>query len=366
MFDGVKGMPAKICLGLSALIMLVYAMNFILFAECYTTNGAEATFAAAQSGLVSEGTWTAGDSCTAIMSNGAALDHESFGRGAETLQLMGALMLGLAMSNLLILNEGAKGKWSLMLPIFAGLVTMSIVMIMGRDELPDGNNSPLIATIFVTAVYAGAYFFLKEEGVDDGLTFEVKGIQVKDKVTTGMFVVPVIIGVVFSINNLLFGDGYAGKDSATFLPVLTKYFDTEPHAATPLQIQILGSLFVPYTLFAVNILRTGPKGKWPLGHISMFGIGFFALTTIIILLFNEDSRWNAPNDVNAQLVQNVIISSIVWICVSVGYMRLKDEGIEDGMTIMGEDSGDFPDFLTRMYPGIMTVMLVVFIAVRMI
>jgi len=32
---------------------------------------------------------------------------------------------------------------------------------------------------------------------------------------------------------------------------------------------------------------------------------------------------------------------------------------------MGEDSGDFPDFLTRMYPGIMTVMLVVFIAVRM-
>jgi len=366
MFDGVKGMPAKICLGLSALIMLVYAMNFILFAECYTTNGAEATFAAAQSGLVSEGTWTAGKSCTAIMSSGADLNHEGFGRGAETLQLMGALMLGLAMSNLLILNEGAKGKWSLMIPILAGLVTMSIVMIMGRDELPDGNNSPLIATIFVTAVYAGAYFFLKEEGVDDGLTFEVKGIQVKDKVTTGMFVVPVIIGVVFSINNLLFGDGYAGKDSTTFLPVPTQYFDTEHHAATPLQIQILGSLFVPYTLFAINILRTGPKGKWPLGHISMFGIGFFALTTIMILWFNDETRWIAQGDVNAQLVQNVIISSIVWICVSVGYMRLKDEGIEDGMTIMGEDGGDFPDFLTRMYPGIMTVMLVVFIAVRVI
>ena len=359
MLDGVKGMPAKVCLGLSALIMLVYAMNFILFANCYTTDGTDATVDMAT------GEWTVGESCTAIMSNGAALDHESFGRGAETLQLMGALMLGLAMSNLLILNEGAKGKWSLMLPIFAGLVTMSIVMIMGRDELP--NNMPLFATIFVTAAYAGAYFFLKEEGVDDGLTFEVKGIQIEDKVTTGMFVVPVIIGIVFSINNLLFGDGYAGKaDSATFLPVLTEYFDSEPHAATPLQIQILGSLFVPYTLFAVNILRTGPRGKWPLGHISMFGIGFFALTTIVILLFNEDSRWNAPDDVNAQLVQNVIITSIVWICVSVGYMRLKDEGIEEGMTVMGEDSGDFPDFLTRMYPGIMAVMLIVFIAVRMI
>ncbi len=356
MFDGVKGMPAKVCLGLSALIMLVYAMNFILFANCYTTDGTDATVDMAT------GVWTAGEACTSILTSGAALDSENFGRGAETLQLMGALMLGLAMSNLLILNEGAKGKWSLMIPILAGLVTMSIVMIMGRDELP--NNNPLIATILVTAAYGGAYFFLKEEGVDDGLTFEVKGIQVEDKVTTGLFVVPVIIGVVFSINNLLFGDGYAGKDSATFLPVLTKYFDTEPHAATPLQIQILGSLFVPYTLFAVNILRTGPKGKWPLGHISMFGIGFFALTTIMILLFNDAARWNAPDDVNSQLVQNVIISSIVWVCVSVGYMRLKDEGIEEGMTVMGEDGGDFPDFLTRMYPGIMTVMLVVFIAVR--
>jgi hypothetical protein len=251
-----------------------------------------------------------------------------------------------------------------MLPIFAGLVTMSIVMIMGKDELP--NNNPLIATILVTAAYGGAYFFLKEEGVDEGLTFEVKGIQVKDKVTVGMFVVPVIIGVIFSINNLLFGDGYAGKaDSSTFLPVLTEYFDTEPHSATPLQVQLLGSLFVPYTLFAVNILRTGPKGKWPLGHISMFGIGFFALTAIMILLFNDDLRWNAPDDVNAQLVQNVIISSIVWICVSVGYMRLRDEGIEDGMTLMGEEPADKDIFLMKMYPAIMVVMAVILIAVRM-
>jgi hypothetical protein len=358
MFDGVKGMPAKVCLGLSALIMLVYAMNFIFFANCYTTDGTDATVD------MDTGVWMAGEACTSILTNGAALDSENFGRGVETLQLLGALMLGLAMSNLLILNEGAKGKWSLMLPIVAGLVTMSIVMIMGRDELP--NNNPLIATIFVTAAYTGAYFFLKEEGVDDGLTFEVKGIQVKDKVTTGLFVVPVIIGVVFSINNLLFADGYAGKaDSSTFLPVLTEFFESEPHAATPLQIQLLGSLFVPYTLFAVNILRTGPREKWPLGHISMFGIGYFALTTIMVLLFNEDSRWNAPDDVNAQLVQNVIITSIVWVCVSVGYMRLRDEGIEDGMTLMGEEPADKDIFLMKMYPAIMVVMAVILIAVRM-
>jgi hypothetical protein len=357
MFDGVKGMPAKVCLGLSALIMLVYAINFIFFANCYTTDGTDATVD------MDTGVWMAGEACTGILTNGAALDSENFGRGAETLQLVGALMLGLTLSNFLILNEGAKGKWSLMIPILAGLVIMSIVMIMGQDELP--NNNPLIATIVVTLVYGGAYFFLKEEGVDEGLTFEVKGLQVEDKVTAGMFIVPVIVGLIFAINNLFFADGYAGKaDSSTFLPVLTEYFDSEPHASTPLQIQILGSLFVPYTLFAVNILRTGPKGKWPIGHTSMFGIGFFALTTIILFIMPDDSRWNNVDDTNAQLLQNVMISSLVWILVVVGYIRLRDEGIEDGMTINGE----VPDkdlFLMKIYPAIMVVMTVIFVAVRM-
>ena len=357
MFDGVKGMPAKVCLGLSALIMLVYAMNFVFFANCYTTDGTDATID------MDTGVWMAGEACTSILTNGAALDSENFGRGAETLQLVGALMFGLALSNFLILNEGAKGKWSLMLPILAGLVIMSIVMIMGQDELP--NNNPLIATIVVTLVYGGAYFFLKEEGVDEGLTFEVKGLQVEDKVTAGMFVVPVFVGFIFAINNLLFADGYAGKaDSSTFLPVLTEFFETEPHAATPLQIQILGSLFVPYTLFAVNILRTGPKGKWPIAHTSMFGIGFFALTTIVFFIMPDDSRWNNVDDINAQLLQNVMISSLVWIMIVGGYIRLREEGIEDGMTIMGvEPEKDL--FLMKMYPAIMVAMAVILIVVRM-
>ena len=67
-------------------------------------------------------------------------------------------------------------------------------------------------------------------------------------------------------------------------------------------------------------------------------------------------------------VEKVVVVGAAFLCF-VGtslYFCLKDEGIEDGMTIMGEDGGDFPDFLTRMYPGIMTVMLVVFIAVRVI
>ena len=76
MFDGVKGMPAKVCLGLSALIMFVYALNLIFFADCYTTNGAGASVD------MESGVWTASGACFALFSNNAATDHENFGRGA--------------------------------------------------------------------------------------------------------------------------------------------------------------------------------------------------------------------------------------------------------------------------------------------
>ena len=64
-----------------------------------------------------------------------------------------------------------------------------------------------------------------------------------------------------------------------------------------------------------------------------------------------------------QLVQNVIITSIVWVGVSVGYMRLRDEGIEDGMTLMGEEP-EKDLFLMKMYPAIMVAMAVILIVVR--
>ena len=130
MFDGVKGMPAKVCLGLSALIMFVYALNLIFFADCYTTNGAGASVD------MESGVWTASGACFALFSNNAATDHENFGRGAEALQLAGTLMLGLFLGNMLILNEGAKGKWSLMIPGLIGFGVMLIIMVMGMDELP--------------------------------------------------------------------------------------------------------------------------------------------------------------------------------------------------------------------------------------
>ena len=87
MFDGIKSMPAKVCLGLSSVIMLVYTVNFIFFADCHVING---------------------DDCTSILTSGAEAGDASYGRGAGFLNVAGCLMLGLFMGNLLMLNEGAR------------------------------------------------------------------------------------------------------------------------------------------------------------------------------------------------------------------------------------------------------------------
>ena len=41
MQDKIQSMPAKICLGLTALVMFVYSVNFMFFADSYTINGDE-------------------------------------------------------------------------------------------------------------------------------------------------------------------------------------------------------------------------------------------------------------------------------------------------------------------------------------
>ena len=359
MFDGVKGMPAKVCLGLSALIMFVYALNFIFFADCYTTNKTIAEY--------NEGVWVAtGETCFALFPNNAALDHDSFARGAGVLQLAGTLMFGLFMGNMLILNEGAKGKWSLMIPGFIGFLVMFVVMLMGMDDLP--TPIPLYATAAGMILYGAAYYFLKEEGVDEGLTFEVKGLQVKDKITAAMLIIPALIGLIFTINNVLFADGYLGKPNSSIFPLIPAaeagYYDSEHYAPTSLQVQILGSLFIPYILFAVNVLRTGPAGKWPIMHISMFGLGFFALAGLMFVLSPDKDRWVDGAAADAQLLQNAIISMVVWVLVVAAYVRLRDEGVEDGMTIMGEPAEE-GIFLTKMFPAIMVVMTIILFAVRM-
>jgi hypothetical protein len=158
-----------------------------------------------------------------------------------------------------------------------------------------------------------------------------------------------------------------GKPNSSIFPLVPAaeagYYDSEHYAPTSLQVQILGSLFIPYVLFAVNVLRTGPAGKWPIMHVSMFGLGFFALAGLIFVL-KPDDRWVDDAASDAQLLQNAIISMLVWVLVVAAYVRLREEGVEDGMTIMGEPAEE-GIFLTKMFPAIMVIMTIILFALRM-
>ena len=153
MFDNIKSMPAKVCLGLSFFIGFLYSVNFIFFSSCSVVNG---------------------DGCFSIIPNGAAPDHESYGRGAGTLYVAGALMAGVIMGNLLILNEGARGKWTIMIPTIAGFTSLAIVLAPPfQGDYEAANNNPLYATIAALGLYTAAYVMLKEEGVEEGLAFNM-------------------------------------------------------------------------------------------------------------------------------------------------------------------------------------------------
>jgi len=348
MFDGVKGMPAKVCLGLSSLIMLVYSANFILFADCHVINGTD---------------------CTSILTSGAAEGHASYGRGAGFLNAAGYLMFGLFMGNLLILNEGARGKWSLMLPGLVGFAVLTLVLVITGDyEAP--SNNPIIATILGTLLYGAAYYFLIEEGVNEGLQFGFNGIQVKDTVSTGLLAVAAVVGVFFIINNVFFAESYLGRTDGA-LPAFGNYegnyYADEPTAPNPIIVKVIGALIIPYVLFAINILRTGPAGKWPIAHVSMFGLGAFAINNVFGFIFFDDSEWAAAtlDATKAAFVQNMVISLFVWFALAFSYYRLRDEGAEEGMTILGEPVEDKDYFMFKMYPMVMAVIALVILSTHL-
>ena len=254
--------------------------------------------------------------------------------------------------------------------VFIGFITLTLVLAVTGDYEPS-TNTPMIASGIATLLYAAAYYFMMEEGVNDGLDFGINGIQVKDSVSTGLLVVAALIGVFFAINNLFFAESYLGRTDGplpTFGNYDGNYFADEPTAPNPIVVKVLGALIIPYTLFAINILRTGPRGKWPIMHISMFGLGAFAINNVFGLLFFDDSDWAAAtlDATRSAFIQNTAISLFVWFAIVYGYYRLREEGAEDGMTIMGEPSEDKDFFMFKMYPMMMTVIAVVLLSTQFI
>ena len=349
MFDNIKSMPAKVCLLVSALIGTLYAINFIFFSSCSVVNG---------------------DDCFALIPSNADPDHESYGRGAGTLYVAGSLVLGTVLGTFLILNEGARGKWTIMLPTLAGFTCLVIVLAPPfQGDYESSSNNPLIASAIALACYAAAYFLLKEEGVDEGLGFKMEiGINNEAKYA---IIASTIIGTLYTVNHMFFADGYAGAGGSSIIGGFEEgSYWTNPVAATPLSYRVLAAFFVTYVSMGLILLTHGAKGNWPVAHVLLFGITFFTLAVIVgNFALNEQVIPAGPNEGtwegdDSTSMANIVVCLIVLGLNLFAYYKMREEGVEDGMTMMGKDFNESnafssnDDFFFKMYPAVTGVYVV--------
>ncbi|MED6318992.1 MAG: hypothetical protein VX451_02745, partial [Candidatus Thermoplasmatota archaeon] len=175
-FSRIKSAPAEGLLLITTLVTAVYAFNFMFASACYVTGGA--------------------DGCFSLLDNGAVLGDDGWGRGAPEFAFNGILMFGIMMSMLLILNEGAKGKWIIMVPTLIGFVVgTAILWTMWTEN--GTSEAPKFVTPLVTLAYGAAYFLLMgEDEVNDGMSDLKFGLGVKDPIA--------IAGLLFVIATGLF------------------------------------------------------------------------------------------------------------------------------------------------------------------
>ena len=318
MFDRINSMPAKVCLVISALVSLIYSLNFLLFADCYVTGG---------------------DGCFTLLSNEAAQGTQAWGRGGPETGFNGALMFGITLATLLLLNEGAKGMWRMMIPGLIGFTAMSVSIWMHGD-FEDASVAPKYVTPVVTALYGAAYFFLKDEGVNDGLSDYKPGIKVKDKVALGALSVLVLTGLFYSLRMIFTPDSVISDNFDTVIDGMANGMGT-PSDAT---VAVSGSLILIYTLWAGLVLTEGASGKWTIIHPSMF-----AFLTIVIATYVGFVSGVGRNDSDFQKM-DAIVGPIVMLLTMLVYFRLKDEGMEDNMTMMGEPIEDSSNMMAKSLP----------------
>mgnify|MGYP006103841883 CR=1 FL=1 len=343
MFDAIKSVPARVCLCLSFLIGILYSINFIFFSSCSVVNGD-------------------GD-CFSLIPNGATPDDEAYGRGAGTLYVAGVLMFGVITGNLLILNEGARGKWTIMLPTIAGFTCLAIVLAPPfQGDYESANNNPLYATLAALGLYTAAYVMLKEEGVDEGLACNM-GIKINNEAKYAI-ILSSFIGTLYSINHFFFADGYAGAGGSTLLAGFEEgsYWD-DPIAAVPIAYRVLASFFVIYVSMGLILLTNGAKGNWAAAHVLLFGITFFALSIILgNLVVNDQVIPDDPNSPytpdTSTATANIAVSALVMFLNIFAYYKMREEGVEEGMTLGGKDFENSDDFFYKMYPVVTAAFVV--------
>ena len=301
----IKSMPAAVLLSFTAIITFVYALNFMFFAECYVTGGA-------------------GD-CFTLLSNDTTETSNSYGNGGPETAFNGVLMFGIFISTAIILNEGAKGKWTTMIPVIAGLTTMSVMLWIHWGDL-DSSEAPKYIVPVVLVAYIAAYWFLmNEDEVNDGLSEFSPGVNVKDPPALLALGLLTLMGIFYCFRALLdpqsVVDLVEGGDPAEGLG-----------APSIVTVAVGGSLFLVYLLWIMLPILDGPSGKWSIIHPGIFFTLAATIQTYISYVDDEVRR-----TITDQTIQDAVAGPLALLLTLFAYYRLRPEGIEDGMTYGGEE-----------------------------
>lgn len=318
MFKQINSMPAKVCLALCALVSLIYSLNFMLFADCYVIGG---------------------DGCFTILSNDAAEGTQAWGRGGPETGFNGVLMFGMFLAVMLLMNEGAKGMWRMMIPVIVGFSALT-ASIWIHGDFTDASETPKYATLITTALYTAAYFLLRDEGVNDGLSDYKPGINVKDKFALVALGILVLTGLFYSLRMIFTPDSVIADNFDTVIPGMADGMGT-PSDAT---VAVSGSLILVYTLWAGLVLTEGASGKWTIIHPSMFAFMTLVIATYVGLIVGT------ARNVSDLQQMDAATGAVVMLLTMLAYFRLRDEGMEDNMTINGEPVTD-GHLMSKMLPA---------------
>jgi hypothetical protein len=317
----IESNPAKICLGISAFLLLIYSISFMFFSTEYVTGG---------------------DTGFALIDNGLAgmLDEDpAYGMGGIETGFNGVLFFGIFISTMLIMFEGAKGKWTIMLPVILGMTTMTVCIWMNWNPDSAASETPKYVSIFVTLIYIAAYALLREEGVNEGLSDFKPGLKVDDKIAMGALLLLVLSGLYYSLRMIFTPEDVISEG----FPAAEGWVDELDAAAglgapLPTTVSVTGSLILMYTLWSALVLTDGAKGKWAIMHPSAMAFIAATVTSYIGLVAGLARTTSDANKMD------ILTIPLVMLLVLISYFRLKDEGMEDGMTFRGEpleDGGKF-------------------------
>ena len=108
----------------------------------------------------------------------------------------------------MVLTDGAKGKWAIMHPsamaFIAATVTTYIGLVAGLARTTsDANKMDVLTIPLVMLLVVISYFRLKDEGMEDGMTFRGEPLEDSGKFTFALLGLALVVGLLTMINEVL-------------------------------------------------------------------------------------------------------------------------------------------------------------------